>query len=183
MSMIRGIDQEQENEYVLLKIICKLFFVILSFFLINFVFSQSAEDIKNYMEDHREGFCGMEGVGIFLFLIVFYLLPLLFINCLKGISPNRHINYKRYLPILGLIFGAIFILSILTIIFPMIATMEGPERDGLKRTVLVWLISLFVLNILISNELPSYFEEKLAKSTCCQRALGSICEWFSSRLK
>jgi hypothetical protein len=151
--------------------------VILLFLIPTFGINGDREDIKNYIEDSGKDYDWLEFYMLIFFLIFYYILPI----------PFEHIVPKKYIPhplrhsVLGTFFSIIFIIFILYIVFPLLTTAEGPERDYIFKIIYSWLGWLFALNILVADrEVSVWLEERLFGSTQCRKTQECASECLSN---
>jgi hypothetical protein len=124
---------------------------LLGFIVSNWLFFVTLSDIRGYIEDHNIEFPLVEYWAILFFLIAFYIIPKLILTTYNRLFPQKKCNDSKVYNIIGILITALFISIILICFFPWFAPMEGAERDFLWQTVFLWLVSIFIINILFNS--------------------------------
>lgn len=129
----------------------QLFLSLLGFIVTILFFSTWLFDIEGYMEDHNMDFKWMGYLVLFFFLIVFYALPFLFLKIFNRSTPGKISDNCAIYYTSGLLLAVIYILIVSVCIFIRLKPVQGEESGALWTTIVGWLLSIFVINILFAS--------------------------------
>ncbi|NPV61730.1 MAG: hypothetical protein HPY61_03705 [Methanotrichaceae archaeon] len=127
-------------------------FMVLIGFLIAYVFASSLSDINGYIEDHNFYFDRIELLIIVLFMVIFYTIPKILFSVFNYIFPHWRYNSRLVFYLIGTL-SICLILAFIWYNFSSVASLRGAEAEALRWTVLIWLASLLLLNILLGTDL------------------------------
>jgi hypothetical protein len=122
----------------------KLSFSIIGFFVTSVLFFVALSDIRSYMEDYNINYIFVNFIAIFSLLIVFFLLPKLI---LRLFNCDDALTYYA----VGVVLAVIYSLVVMFVLYPFIIPLRGEERHALWTTVGVWLATIIIINLLLSD--------------------------------
>jgi membrane protease YdiL (CAAX protease family) len=130
------------------------------FFCTTIFFMRATSDIKDYVSDHRMmNYDAIVFILILIFISFFYVLSKWCHPHIKSILPEKIRNSKWTYLIPCIIFSILAIYCLSYIVLPrFVGNINSPEMEGLRGTVVIWLSSILVVNILLDH---SPFEEPL----------------------